>query len=225
MALSACVSNPPAPSQSATPATAPSAAPGPAARALAVEPACERLPTLSNKDRTELWATVGAVTGAVIGTQFAGNHTHNAVKGALGGALVGALAASAFKNQIDVEEQADGSVRLKIPGQLMFSSGQANLSSGFQSTLSSVTSTLKKYCGITVRVVGHTDSVGTLKANQLLSEQRARAVQTFMQGQGYESGRLSFEGRGPNEPIASNADEMGRQQNRRVEIFARPPAG
>jgi outer membrane protein OmpA-like peptidoglycan-associated protein len=46
-----------------------------------------------------------------------------------------------------------------------------------------------------------------------------------MHSQGLERARVVIEGKGQNEPIASNADENGRQQNRRVEIFVRPPAG
>jgi outer membrane protein OmpA-like peptidoglycan-associated protein len=98
------------------------------------------------------------------------------------------------------------------------------LSPAIQSTLTSVTGTVRKYCGVTVRVVGHTDSVGSPAANQQLSERRAAAVQNHMQGQGLERARVAIEGRGPNEPVASNGDEAGRQQNRRVEIFVRPPA-
>ena len=41
---------------------------------------------------------------------------------------------------------------------------------------------------------------------------------------GVENTRLSAEGYGPDQPIASNATEDGRAQNRRVEVFIRPPA-
>ena len=161
-------------------------------------------------------ASITKATGGSKGRHYA--------TGALGGAIVGALAGSAFKNEIDVEEQPDGSVRLIVPGSVMFASGQSSLSAGFQSTLNNVTQTIKKYCGLTVRVVGHTDSVGTVAANLQLSQRRAAAVEAHMHGQGFDRARISTEGKGPNEPVASNGDEAGRQQNRRVEIFVRPPA-
>jgi outer membrane protein OmpA-like peptidoglycan-associated protein len=186
---------------------------------------CERLPTMSNKQRVAAGAAIGAAAGLLVTRVTGGSKARHYATGALGGALVGALAGSAFKNEIDVEEQPDGSVRLKIPGSVMFASGQSALSPAFQSTRTSVTGTVKRYCGVTVRVVGHTDSVGAPAANQQLSERRAAAVQRHMQGQGLERARVAIEGRGPNEPIASNGDEAGRQQNRRVEIFVRPPAG
>lgn len=186
---------------------------------------CERLSTTSNATKMAIGAAVGAVAGYAIGNATAGGSKgHSRTVGALGGALAGALAGSAFKNEIDVEEQADGSVKLKIPGSIMFASGQHSLSPAFRSTLSSVTTTIKKYCDLSVRVVGHTDSVGSQSSNMALSQNRARSVVQFMGGQGFERSRMTFDGAGPNQPIASNGDEAGRQLNRRVEIFVRPPA-
>jgi outer membrane protein OmpA-like peptidoglycan-associated protein len=187
-------------------------------------PACERLSTMTDGQRQMTGAAIGAALGVLVTKATGGSKSRHYATGALGGALLGALASSAFKNDIEVEEQADGSVRLKIPGSVMFASGQSALSPAIQSTLTSVTGTVRKYCGVTVRVVGHTDSVGSPAANQQLSERRAAAVQNHMQGQGLERARVAIEGRGPNEPVASNGDEAGRQQNRRVEIFVRPPA-
>jgi outer membrane protein OmpA-like peptidoglycan-associated protein len=220
--LAACQSNPTKPTSAApaaSPQTAQAAQPAPAA------PACEKLPTMSNNQRVAAGAAIGAAAGLLVTRATGGSKGRHYATGALGGALVGALAGSAFKNEIDVEEQPDGSVRLKIPGSVMFATGQSALSAGFQSTLTSVTTTIKKYCGVTVRVVGHTDSMGVPASNQQLSERRAAAVQAHMQGQGLERARVAIEGKGEREPVASNADEAGRQQNRRVEIFVRPPAG
>lgn len=183
---------------------------------------CKSLP-MSDHKRTVVAATAGAIVGGVIGANSGRHRARNAAGGALAGALVGALASSAFKNEIDVEEQDDGSVRLKIPGSVMFASGRADLSPNFQSTLNSVAGTIRQYCGLSVLVVGHTDNVGSVQSNQLLSERRATTVVNQFRSQGVE--RLSAEGRGQLQPIAANTDEAGRQQNRRVEVFVRPPAG
>lgn len=223
VALVACQSNPTKPT-AAAPSTPAAPVPTQAAQAAPAAPACEKLPTLSNTQKVAAGAAIGAAAGLLVAKASGGSKGRHFANGALGGALVGALAGSAFKNEIDVEEQPDGSVRLKIPGSVMFTSGQAALSSGFQSTLTSVTTTVKKYCGVTVRVVGHTDSMGAPASNQQLSERRAASVQSHMQGQGLDRARVAIEGKGEREPIASNADETGRQQNRRVEIFVRPPA-
>jgi outer membrane protein OmpA-like peptidoglycan-associated protein len=197
------------------------AADSPAAATPAV-PACKPLPTMSDSKRMAVSAAAGAVVGGVIGASSGKRRARNAAGGALAGALVGALASSAFKNEIDVEEQDDGSVRLKIPGSVMFASGRSDLSASFQSTLTSVAQTVRQYCSLSVHVVGHTDSVGAVAANQKLSQDRAQSVLMLFRSQGL--GALTAEGRGAQQPIASNADEAGRQANRRVEVFVRPPA-
>lgn len=184
---------------------------------------CEKLPTTSNATKMAASVVTGAVAGTLIGNATGPKHrARHRVQGALGGALVGALAGAAFANEIDVEEQPDGSVRLKIPGSVMFASGQSSLSPGFQDTLVRVTTTVKKYCG--VRAMGHTDNVGSPASNQALSEARARSVVHFMQAQGFDGARLSADGQGQSQPVASNQTDDGRQQNRRVELFVRPPA-
>lgn len=195
----------------------------PVASAAVASPRCERLPALSNSQKVAAGGVVGGLLGGIIGASIGDGSDRHIAHGVLGGALVGALAGSAFKNEIDIEEQPDGSVRLLVPGSLMFASGQSSLSQGFQSTLANVTQTLKKYCDVSVRVVGHTDNVGQPKANQLLSEKRAQAVQNLMVGQGLDRVRVLAEGRGDTMPRASNQDEQGRQRNRRVEIFVHGP--
>ena len=74
----------------------------------------------------------------------------------------------------------------------------------------------------TVQVVGHTDNVGTAAFNQQLSEDRARAVANVLISNGTPANRIAWLGRGLNQPIASNATEAGRAQNRRVEIIITP---
>lgn len=215
LGLSACVANP----------TRPEAASAPAIHASGTAaPVCERLSTLSNQQKRQAGALIGTALGIFATAASGGTKSRHYATGALGGALIGALAGSAFKNEIDVEEQADGTVKLKIPGSLMFASGQSALSPGFQSTLTRVTQTITRYCDISVLVVGHTDNVGAPAANKTLSENRARSVFNHMGAQGFERARIRIEGRGADAPIASNADEQGRQENRRVEIFVRPPA-
>lgn len=219
LSLAACVANPTRPDAASVPALSS----GPASAASA-QPGCERLSTMSNQKKRETGALIGTALGIFATVASGGSKTRHYATGALGGALIGALAGSAFKNDIDVEEQPDGTVKLKIPGSLMFASGQSALSPGFQSTLTRVTQTITRYCDISVLVVGHTDSVGAPAANRVLSENRARSVFNHMGAQGFERARIRIEGKGADAPIASNADEQGRQDNRRVEIFVRPPA-
>lgn len=71
---------------------------------------------------------------------------------------------------------------------------------------------------IKIRITGHTDDVGSEKANQRLSEGRANAVRDEIVRRGIASERIEAEGKGESEPIADNATEEGRAKNRRVEI-------
>ena len=65
---------------------------------------------------------------------------------------------------------------------------------------------------------GHTDSVGTAEYNQKLSERRAQAVVDYLASKGVYQGRIKAIGMGLTKPIADNATEEGRAQNRRVTI-------
>ncbi len=53
---------------------------------------------------------------------------------------------------------------------------------------------------------------------------RAQSVRDYLSGRGVAASRVQTAGRGDREPVASNASESGRAQNRRVEILIREPA-
>ena len=69
-----------------------------------------------------------------------------------------------------------------------------------------------------IAIEGHTDSVGSSKANQAISAKRAEAVKQYLVEQGADASRIQTQGLGESHPIASNSTEAGRQQNRRVEV-------
>ncbi len=69
-----------------------------------------------------------------------------------------------------------------------------------------------------IEVRGHTDGHGSIDYNQRLSENRAKAVVEFLVSKGIDERRLQYKGFGKSMPIASNATEEGRAQNRRVEF-------
>lgn len=70
----------------------------------------------------------------------------------------------------------------------------------------------------TVKVVGHTSSDGNDDLNVILSRQRADAFKRVLVGKGARESRISVEGVGSREPIASNETVAGRRRNRRVEV-------
>ena len=68
-------------------------------------------------------------------------------------------------------------------------------------------------------IEGHTDSTGKHDYNVALSNRRANAVRSYLASKGVASSRIQARGLGPDFPVATNATEAGRQQNRRVEVL------
>ena len=84
--------------------------------------------------------------------------------------------------------------------------------------LDSLAAFLAKHQQAGVRIVGHTDDVGDEADNQVLSEQRATAVQVYLQHKGIAANRISVRGAGEAAPKTDNLSEENRALNRRVEI-------
>jgi outer membrane protein OmpA-like peptidoglycan-associated protein len=122
-----------------------------------------------------------------------------------------------------VQDTARGTV-ITLSGGVLFASGKADLLPGAQQHLAQVATYLKS-SQRPVMIEGYTDSHGSPKKNQALSEQRAQAVSDFLTSQGVPADRIQAVGKGESSPIASNATASGRAQNRRVEIVvAQAPA-
>jgi len=115
-----------------------------------------------------------------------------------------------------VQDMARGTV-ITLSGGVLFKSGKAELQPAAQEQLSKVAAYLKNSPRPVV-IEGYTDSRGSPKKNQALSEQRAQAVSDFLTSQGVSSDRVRVAGKGESSPVASNASASGRAQNRRVEI-------
>lgn len=77
---------------------------------------------------------------------------------------------------------------------------------------------LKKDSTLNIAINGHTDSVGSKSYNERLSSKRAAAVADFLHDLGIAKDRISWQGFGGRNPVATNDTEKGRQQNRRVEF-------
>jgi len=76
---------------------------------------------------------------------------------------------------------------------------------------------LKKNPALRLEVSGHTDNTGSAVSNQLLSENRAKSVVSYLVSKGIDAGRLQYKGYGDTKPIANNSSEEGKSQNRRTE--------
>jgi len=74
---------------------------------------------------------------------------------------------------------------------------------------------------IQVSIEGHTSSEGPAEYNRSLSQRRAEAVRTYLNGKGVEAERMVAKGYGEDRPVATNSTEAGRKANRRVEFITR----
>ena len=101
---------------------------------------------------------------------------------------------------------------------VLFETGSARLRPAAGERLRPLASYLEANPEVPVRIDGHTDSVGSDAANQLLSERRAEAVRDALGAMGVGEGEFIVAGHGEAMPAASNADAAGRQLNRRVEV-------
>tara|TARA_B100000900_G_scaffold380539_1_gene366326 strand:+ start:374 stop:2032 length:1659 start_codon:yes stop_codon:yes gene_type:complete len=75
---------------------------------------------------------------------------------------------------------------------------------------------LHKHPEVNIVIEGHTDDVGGESANQLLSENRAKAVYTYVLDAFIEKGRLNYKGYGESKPLVANTTAKSRAQNRRT---------
>lgn len=101
---------------------------------------------------------------------------------------------------------------------LFFATNQTTILPQSEKALSDLASFMTEHPGLTIRITGHTDDVGSDEFNQKLSEGRAKAVRTELVKRGVAATRIEADGKGESEPIASNATEEGRAKNRRVEF-------
>lgn len=101
---------------------------------------------------------------------------------------------------------------------ILFDTGKSSIKAESTSVMVDIIQILSEYPTARFTVEGHTDSVGSAKLNQSLSESRANAVRDFLIDKGIGASRLSAIGYGEDKPIATNNTRAGRKQNRRVEI-------
>ena len=125
---------------------------------------------------------------------------------------------------LEVSMDGNGTyVQITLSGSMLFESGSASLQDSCLPLLSKVGDILKVYPDHSIEVVGHTDNVPMKSSvyadNDILSSARAiSAAHYLVQQKGIDVKRLSWTGRGENDPVASNTTAEGRARNRRIEI-------
>lgn len=111
--------------------------------------------------------------------------------------------------------QANATVILK---NVFFDVNRFELKPESSTELENIVHLLKENPSLKIQINGHTDNVGKPADNLKLSNNRANAVIQYLIGKGIEAKRLSSKGWGETQPLADNASEAGRAQNRRTEM-------
>jgi outer membrane protein OmpA-like peptidoglycan-associated protein len=105
----------------------------------------------------------------------------------------------------------------------VFAAGSDQLQGPARDSLSTIAAGIQRsFPGATVQVRGNTDSRGSPASNQSLSERRAAAVADFFVSAGFDRGAVSSVGLGQTQPNYLEDTEVGRDQNRRIELVVRP---
>jgi outer membrane protein OmpA-like peptidoglycan-associated protein len=131
------------------------------------------------------------------------------------------LRAELERTGVSVTRDGDN-ITLNMPGNITFATDSADLNASFYEVLNSVSTVLAEFDQTVIEVAGHTDSTGSESYNQDLSERRARSVVSYLATRNVLPDRMISLGVGETRPIASNDTDVGRQQNRRVELTLVP---
>ncbi|WP_235212327.1 OmpA family protein [Sphingobacterium sp. ML3W] len=186
--------------------------------------------TIQNANNTTKGGVIGGVAGGALGALI-GNKAGSTAIGTIAGAAIGGAAGVLIGKKMDKQAaeiaktvegaevtQAGEGIVVKFDSGILFDFNKSALKASARENIKNLVATLNKEQGTDILVIGHTDNVGSLDANQKVSENRANAVRAFAVSQGLASSRIRTEGRNFSEPLESNDTEAGRAANRRVEI-------
>ena len=207
--------------------------------ALLATAACTTNPETGNRriDRTVAGAVLGGLGGYLLGDLVGGrsDRTEKIVGAGIGAIAGGAVGDYMNRQEAELRRQTAGTgvdvirqgdeIVLRMPSGITFDVDRYDIKPQFQSTLNEVAQTLGQYNQTYIDVLGHTDSTGSDAYNQGLSERRAQSVAGYLSSRGVAPARMATRGFGETQPIADNATEYGRSQNRRVEIKVVPFRG
>lgn len=163
----------------------------------------------------------------------AGERRKRALIGAAGGAAIGGgVGYYMDRQEVELRKQLQGTgvsvtrngdeIILNMPNSITFATGGTELRPDAEEALKSVALVMKEYDQTGALITGHTDNTGSRAVNERISQQRADVVGQYLAGQGVNARRMDRVGAAFDYPIASNATEEGRAQNRRVDITLVP---
>lgn len=192
-----------------------------------------REPRTTSRDKTAKGAGIGAAAGAVAAVAMGKREADEILAGAAIGAAIGGGVGIYMDRQEEqlaripgttVERVGEDTLLVHFDSDVLFAVDSSTLSGGARGTLDQVASVLLEHPKTALVVQGHTDSTGTEEHNQALSERRAEAVRGYLLGRGVDATRMTAMGMGESYPLASNEDEWGQRQNRRVDLLIKAKA-
>lgn len=190
--------------------------------------------TVKNANNTQKAAVVGATAGAVLGGVLGNNvgSKNNSALGAVLGGVIGGTAGAIIGKNMDKQAQQ---IETALPGATVervgegikvvlnentvnFNFDSAELTSLAKGNLDKIAKVLIDNPKTLITIYGYTDSVGKDEYNMKLSRSRANAVKSYMGSKGIGVKRITSQGMGEADPIASNDTKEGQAKNRRVEF-------
>jgi len=103
---------------------------------------------------------------------------------------------------------------------IYFNTGKATFTDETSIRMEQISTIVNQYKTLQFTVEGHTDSTGSKKINDSLSQRRAEAVMNYLVENGFPTDKISAKGFGSDHPIGDNKTRKGRQENRRVEVYS-----
>ena len=110
---------------------------------------------------------------------------------------------------------------ITLQSDVLFDLGKDIIKPGFYPALDKVADMMVKDTNLRVQVSGHTDTTGTTKYNQALSERRAKAVSDYLTRKGVSGDRMTVQGFGETRLAVQTKDGVNEPRNRRVELRQR----
>jgi outer membrane protein OmpA-like peptidoglycan-associated protein len=199
---------------------------------------CESIKQTSNKNKG---IAVGAASGAVIGGVVGNNvgNKNNTALGAILGAAIGGVAGGLIGNNMDKQAEK---IKAEVPGAnvervgeginvtfdennpdgskagVYFKTGEYSISSNSQLALKKLQKIFSEYPDTNILIEGHTDNVGSMSSNLLLSQRRANAAENYLQSEGVSSSRIITKWYGESQPRVENDSYENKATNRRVQF-------
>jgi outer membrane protein OmpA-like peptidoglycan-associated protein len=109
---------------------------------------------------------------------------------------------------------------IRLSKQIHFDTDSAKILGDSNSLMDEIADVIEHHPGIKrIEIQGHTDNTGTREHNQVLSDQRANSVKTWLVGAGIDPGRLAAKGYGQDRPVVPNVTPANKARNRRVQFI------